>query len=75
MLTRGPGGDEVGYQEEYLPPGIYALGNNAPGVTWNKVEEGKRGFEEIVRQNNNNGLTDREALLNQLVELLARREK
>ena len=62
-----------GFHEEFLPPGIHALGNNAPGITWNKIANGKKQFEAIVQQTNI--WDNRKELLCSLIDLLGSREK
>lgn len=71
-LTRGP--DKArGYEVDFLPSGIHILGNNAPGVTWRKVEESRKRFEDIVQQAA--PLNDRRLLLDKLIQLLTNRER
>ena len=62
-----------GFHEEFLPPGVHALGNNAPGVTWNKIAYGKTQFEAIVKKTNI--WENRKELLCSLIDLLGNREK
>ena len=62
-----------GFLEEFLPPGVYAFGNNSPDITWNKVLNGKRHFETIVQ--NAGCWKDRQNLLQALIDLLTNREK
>lgn len=62
-----------GFHEDYLPPGVHALGNNAPGITWNKIANGKKQFEAIVQQTNK--WENRKELLCSLIDLLGNREK
>lgn len=62
-----------GFLEEHLSPGIHALGNNAPGVTWNKVLKGKENFESIIE--NFPSWDERKDLRNKLIDLLTSKEK
>lgn len=61
------------FEEEILEPGLHVLGNNAPGVTWNKVLKGKEHFDNVVK---NAGSWDKkEELLDELLRMLCRKEK
>lgn len=62
-----------GFLEEYLTPGIHALGNNAPNTTWNKVIKGKEQFETII--NEFKQWKDKSNLIQELTKLLTSREK
>jgi len=72
-LTRGPD-LQRGYEEDFLPPGVHVLGNNAPGVSWNKVDRGKERFQEIIGQLSN-AQQEKEILMERLIELLTAKEK
>ena len=49
------------------------MGNNAPGITWNKVLNGKKHFESIVDKSGS--WENRKELLHTLIGLLESREK
>ena len=71
-LTKSVGESDQ-FQVEYHPPGFHGLGNNADGVTWKKVVEGKGNFQQIIEELGN---TEQEQkLMNQLLEMLSNKTK
>lgn len=66
-------GKKHGYIEECLAPGVHVLGNNAPGVTWNKVTQGKELFEKIVQ--NAGSWDDKQILHDRLLDLLVNKQR
>jgi len=66
LTNEGKGDGE--FIEEYLQPGCHVLGNNAPGVRWNKVEKGKDQFEKIIEDSSS--WDDKQQLLNSLIQML-----
>lgn len=71
LLTYG--GKKHGYLEEYLPAGVHVLGNNAPGVMWNKVSQGKQLFEKILQEAGS--WDDKNQLQEKLLDLLGNKER
>ena len=67
------GNQEGEFLEEYLPPGCHTLGNNAPGVLWNKVVEGQSQFERIIESSYS--WSGKEQLLKSLIDMLTSKNK
>jgi len=67
------GNEDGEFLEELLPPGCHTLGNNAPGVSWNKVVQGQSQFESVIASNTTwNG---KEQLLESLIQMLTCKNK
>lgn len=67
------GSKHDGFLEEFLPPGVHALGNNTPDITWNKIVNGKKEFESIIKKTFS--WNNRQDLLDSLIMLLGSKEK